>query len=485
MQSVIIVDDESAIRAGIRKILSESIGHIIFSEAKNGEEALNLIRERNPDLIITDIRMPKMDGIRLMSAIAEEKGGTRPRIIVLSGYDDFSYAQKAITYGAVSYILKPIDRTELISTVSKALGAAEENRRILVERYVREFLEEGRHYKDRYPLKISPEEPVYLGFVFSPSGGNISPVVDAWAGKWDSLFFTIIQKESGVLLLMGEHEKNRLKDTVDFGGEGICAALSGKCISFLGLAEARRQTRIAMWNYMLLGKPGFYAYLKPARPLDCSRIREGLQKLAGIMGIVEPDVIKRSLDEFFLLETIPEENRGEYFHFLSSLFFSELTSVYWDYINRDSYLTSKRSMLETPERCRDIGEWKKNFFDFIIYLHVTIGKERPHHALVRKALPWLKRHFTEDITMAMVANQVSANYTWFSEKFREHTGFRFNEYLNRLRIGKAKELLETGRYLIYEVAEYSGYRDVKYFQKVFKEITGLSPGEWRRMKGKA
>jgi two-component system response regulator YesN len=484
MQSVIIADDEKAIRAGIRKILSESIGHINFFEVKNGEEALNLMRERNPDLIITDIRMPKMDGIKLMSAIAEEQGEARPRIIVLSGYDDFSYAQKAIKYGAVSYILKPIDRQELISAVSKALNAAKEHRKGLVEKYVREFLEEGRNYKDKYPLKISPEEPVWLGFIFSSSGKDISLVTDTWAGKCGSLFFTIIQKESIVLFLIGEHEKNWLKDTIDFAGKGICAALSGKCISFFGLIEARRQAQIAIWNYMLLGRPGLYSYVKPAYPLDYGRIKAEMQKLAGIMGIVEPDMIKRRLDEIFLLETIPEENYGEYFHFLSDLFSSELTSVYWDYINKDIYLASKKSMLETPERCRDMEEWKKNFFDFVIYLHITIGKARPNHAFVRNALAWLERHFSEDINMAMVANQVSTNYTWFSEKFREHAGFHFNEYLKRLRIGKAKELLETGRYLIYEVAEHSGYQDVKYFQKVFKEVTGLSPGEWRRMKEK-
>jgi two-component system response regulator YesN len=476
MRSVVIVDDEKAIRAGIRKILSESIERAAFYEAKNGEEALKLIRERRFDLVITDIRMPKMDGIKLMSAIAEEKDGEKPRIIVLSGYDDFSYAQKAITYRAVSYILKPVDRTELISAVSGALNAAEGNRRDTVERRVREFLEEGRACKDGYPLAISPEEPVYLAFVFSPSGGNIDSVVDA--GKGGSLF-TIIQKENGVLLLLGGHEKERLRAALGFAGEGICAALSGECVSFPGLTEARRQARIAVWNYMLRGKPGFYSYVKPACPLDCVRIREGLQKLAGMMGIAETDAIKRSLDEFFSLEELPEENRGEYFHFLSGLFSSELTSVYWDYINRDVYLSAKKSMLETPERCRGIGEWKKNFFDFFIYLHISIGKERPNHASVRKALAWLERHFTEDINMAVVANQVSANYTWFSEKFREHTGFRFSEYLNRLRIGRAKELLETGRYMIYEVAEHSGYQDVKYFQKIFKEITGLSPGEWR------
>jgi two-component system response regulator YesN len=479
MQSVIIVDDEKAIRAGIRKILSESISHIIFYEAKNGEEALNLIRERHFDLVITDIRMPKMDGIRLMSAIAEERDGTRPRIIVLSGYDDFSYAQKAITYQAVSYILKPVDRTELISAVSKALNTAEENRRNLVEKYLREFLDEGKNYKREYPLKISPGEPVYLGFVFSPLGKNINLAESSRAGRGGDLFFTIAKKESRVFLLIGENEKNRLRDTIDFVGEGICAALSGKCISFLGLAEARRQARIAVWDYMLSGRPGFYSYTEPAHPLDYKRIRERLQKLAGSIGVVEPDVIKQRIDELFLPEKILEGNRAEYFYSLSGWFSSELASVYWSYINRDIYLASKKSMLETPERCRVIEEWKKDFSDFIIYLHVTIGKEYPNHAFVRKALAWLEEHFAEDVNMAMVANQVSANYTWFSEKFREQTGFHFNEYLKRLRIGKAKELLETGWYLIYEVAEHAGYQDVKYFQKVFKEVTGLSPGEWR------
>jgi two-component system response regulator YesN len=479
MQSVIIVDDEKVIRAGIRKILSESIEHITFHEAKNGEEALDLIREQRFDLVITDIRMPKMDGIRLMSAIAEERDEIKPHIIVLSGYDDFSYAQKAITYRAVSYILKPVERTELISAVSKALNAAEENRKNRVEKCLREFLDEGKNYKGEYPLKISPGEPVYLGFVFSPLGRNMNFAANVRIRERGALFFTIAQKENGLLLLIGESEKDRLRDTVDFSGEGICAALSDKCVSFLGLTEARRQARIAMWDYMFSGRPGFYSYAEPAHPLDYRRIRERLQKLAGSIGVAEPDVIKQRIDELFLLEKIPEGNRAEYFYALSEWISSELTSVYWNYINRDIYLTAKKSMLETLERYRVIEEWKKNFFDFIIYLHVTIGKEYPSHAFVRKALIWMEEHFVEDINMAMVANQVSVNYTWFSEKFREQTGFHFNEYLKRLRIEKAKELLETGRYLIYEVAEHSGYQDVKYFQKVFKEVTGLSPGEWR------
>ena len=86
--------------------------------------------------------------------------------------------------------------------------------------------------------------------------------------------------------------------------------------------------------------------------------------------------------------------------------------------------------------------------------------------------------FKKNINMAMVANQVSVNYTWFSEKFKEHTGVNFNEYLKRLRIEEAKSLLEKGCYKVYEVAERSGFSDVKYFMKIFREETGLSPTEW-------
>jgi two-component system response regulator YesN len=87
--------------------------------------------------------------------------------------------------------------------------------------------------------------------------------------------------------------------------------------------------------------------------------------------------------------------------------------------------------------------------------------------------------------MAMVANQVDTNYTWFSEKFKEHTGVNFNEYLKKLRIDEACKLLEKGCYKIYEVAERSGFGDAKYFMKTFKESTGVSPGEWKRIHEKS
>lgn len=122
MITIVIADDEKLIRAGIKKIIEKSLAiPVCIIEAKNGEEALNICKEENPDLIITDIRMPKMDGIELMKNLSnlEEK----PAIIVLSGFDDFSYAKEAISCGAISYILKPVDSQELITAINNAIAS--------------------------------------------------------------------------------------------------------------------------------------------------------------------------------------------------------------------------------------------------------------------------------------------------------------------------------------------------------------------------
>jgi two-component system response regulator YesN len=207
-----------------------------------------------------------------------------------------------------------------------------------------------------------------------------------------------------------------------------------------------------------------------------------LQKLAGSIDAAEAKTVAQRLEDIFSLDNIPPENRAEYCFFLNEWLVSQASGVYWNYTAKDMYLSMKQAILEMPEGFISFSEWKKHFSDFILYLHALMRKERPRYAFIGEALAWIDTHFAEDISMTMAANQVSANYTWFSEKFREQTGMHFNEYLNRLRIGKAKVILESGRYMVYEVAKLSGYQDVEYFQKVFKEISGVSPGEWRTKK---
>ena len=143
MISIVIADDEKLIRAGIKKIIETMITiPVAITEAKNGEEALSICQEENPDLIITDIRMPKMDGIELMKNLSNlEK---KPAIIVLSGFDDFTYAKEAISCGAISYILKPVDKEELITAVNNAIATVNKEEKKKNEAIIKSIAEEGR-----------------------------------------------------------------------------------------------------------------------------------------------------------------------------------------------------------------------------------------------------------------------------------------------------------------------------------------------------
>ena len=144
MITIVLADDEKLIRAGLKKILLDSIGiPLEIIEAKNGEEAYKLCLEKNPEILITDIRMPVMDGVELMKKISQMEG-KKPAIVVLSGYDDFSYAKAAIQSGALSYILKPVDKKELISAVNSAIMDCMKDEKEENEQKFRQIIEKGR-----------------------------------------------------------------------------------------------------------------------------------------------------------------------------------------------------------------------------------------------------------------------------------------------------------------------------------------------------
>jgi YesN/AraC family two-component response regulator len=138
-------------------------------------------------------------------------------------------------------------------------------------------------------------------------------------------------------------------------------------------------------------------------------------------------------------------------------------------MENSSAYEKKRAVMDVTVSVRSDGLYDKK-----------AGTDQTYHAFIEDALVWIDKHFTENISMTQAANHVSVNYTYFSGKFKEHTGLHFSEYLKRLRINNAMRLLSIGNYRVYEAAWKSGYHDVKYFFKHFKEVAGLTPGEFSR-----
>lgn len=469
--TILIVDDEKNIRAGIRKILGETLGPSIrFLEAKNGEEALALAEGEQPELVITDIRMPKMDGLELMKRLGETKA--KFTVIVLSGYDEFSYAKEAIRCGVFSYILKPVDRNELIATVTDAIARIERGKKRDTEKRVRKIMSEGRLSTTTDSGDFSFGAPFRFVIVTGSFDPEFIPVLEGRD-------CCVIEKKNGSLsILVHEEEKKILEQYVL--AEDLYLGSSGVCTSLSSLRVAWRQATLASFERFFRKDARVFECDQTPRPMDRSQMDTTFDKVSALIGSGDVPSLSAAVDALFSFDDILLADRAQYFYLLRDFVENGIIRKYWEYTDADMYLTLKALMIENIDLVPTLDDYRQSVRDFVIYLDSIQKKARAEYPFVTQALEFIHGHFTDDINMTVVANHVSVNYTWFSEKFKEQTGINFNDYLKSLRIAEAKRLLEKGCYKVYEVANNSGFGDVKYFTRAFKEITGLSPGEYRK-----
>ena len=476
MITVVVCDDEKLIRAGIKKILSENIQiPLNIIEAKNGAEAFELCKTQSPDVLITDIRMPVMDGVELMKQVSalEEK----PGIIVLSGFDDFAYAKAAIQSGALSYILKPVDKKELVAAVSDAIEISRKEEQERNEETLKAIANEGRIDSESGFDTEAFQNGYYC---ISVSGHNslcileeiLKPVKYYVLEKKKSFFTLVLPKEA--LFLVTED----MESVPGFIG------VSGVEKSLSNLKVARRQAFCAWLENFFdkeKSKKEKVFHYKDSNS-DFSKLDLSYEKLVGRLDISEPEEIKKCLDKLFDFAEKETDfhNAAEKLNYLYLKITSDLFTRYSSFSEKDLYLNMKSIMIENIWSLKTFDEWLVFVRDYCIYLSALLSRGVVEHPFIEEALEYVAKNFTKNINMAIVANQVSVNYTWFSEKFKEHTGVNFNEYLKNLRIEEAKRLLEKDCYKVYEVAERSGFGDVKYFMKTFREATGKTPTEWKK-----
>ena len=481
MITIVLADDEKLIRAGLKKILLDSIDiPLEIIEAKNGEEAYKLCLEKNPEILITDIRMPVMDGVELMKKISLQEG-KKPAIVVLSGYDDFSYAKAAIQSGALSYILKPVDKKELISAVNSAIMDCMKDEKEENEQKFRQIIEKGR-LEDVSGL---PEITIKNGLrcIVIYGQNSIEALEAVMHGR---LYYVVEQTKNSVLIVYpfdGEevHYDQSYLDTYIVG-------ISGPADDYSMLRTMRRQAMTAAMQSFFNAQTGqvledkrqggLYYWENENHISDFAQLDEAYEKMISHCDLATAEETQEDVNGLFSCFNENGKLNSETLYYLYKKITSNMFTRYPGYTDSDMYLHIKSIMIENIFEFTNLLEWQSSVQDYAVYLSALLKQNTKESPYITEALEFIKTHFKKNINMAMVANQVSVNYTWFSEKFKEHTGVNFNEYLKRLRIEEAKSLLEKGCYKVYEVAERSGFSDVKYFMKIFREETGLSPTEW-------
>ena len=475
MTKFLIVDDEKLIRAGILKFLSAAyVNDVQFYEAKNGQEALDICNTQHPDIMLTDIRMPVMDGVELMSKVSKLE--RKPAMIVLSGFDDFSYAKAAIESGASSYILKPIDSQELLKVVDKALSGIRRDNKTKNEQKFRSFIKEG-HLSEDIAQDIAEfaRKGMYCVSICSSDCACMK------SEFLDGITHYIIEQKKGYISFIVSSDL--LEKVISHPSLENCAlGISTLSTSVSDLRPLHHQSFCALLQkFFAAEQKGVFRYSEDRGHPDFTDYDVIYDKIPANLDLLYEEEVRKAVQKFLNFDSIETEYPDEFLYYAYYKITTGLFSRYPKFTTGESYLYLKSLMIENIATVSSLTEWKNYVLDYILFLLQLLKSQQGKYSYITTALKYIKEHFSQDITMATVANFVSMNYTWFSEKFKEQMGVNFNDYLKRFRMEQAKHLLEKGTYKVYEVAEKCGFKDVKHFMKSFREMNGMSAGEYGRL----
>ena len=467
MNKILIAEDEKFIRMGLKTMVQRApipVGEIL--EARDGEEALELLRQHRVDLLITDIRMPKMDGIQLVNQLGIK--GQSPMILVISGYDDFSYAVEMLRGGASDYLLKPVERERLYGALEKLeeqfqrRQAADEEENRQMRQALRQLMLEPANGGPEWE-KLAEQcagrffPGPYVGFCAGERIETLPESALCLRGVGREVFYAASQDRA---------EELASALPLPAGRGGVCQGLEQLHLCY--------QCAYAAWQRSFFSGTLCEAPEEPPqRPIDLSA-----RQLAGLVGLARGQEAIRLLrgeaqgvaqgekspDAFArLCAELIRQLSASYQNLVELAGDPERFARLWDFPSCQSYLEALEQWMDAF-----CGKAAEEFSDYE-------NKQK-----IRQGVQYIQQHFREPLNMAVVSNHVSMNYSLFSLLFKQYTGGNFVGYLQKLRIDEAKRLLETTDWRVNEIGRNVGFSDEKHFLKVFKSTVGLSPTEYRK-----
>ena len=528
MWKVIIADDEKLICRLVQALVDwNSLGMEIAGTAENGLEALELIKELKPNILITDIRMPGCDGLELIKQARELQPDIE--IVIISGYAHFEYAQTAIAYGVGNYLLKPIKQNELIETLQKIVKRLEDNRKNedsrenghqnsqndlkrLRERLLKDVLEGKRNFTEN-ELKSS--------YYFETAEGSLQAFVlkvDFDPDRISGTAFSIIRQKAEELFLAAIPPicQESLFGVQGFTGYGILNylpenrdELRRRLREYLQQLEANKNLFGAVEFSLGLGRPVERAEeladsMEEAGKAVTERLLEGCGRmLEGIplsSGMQKQPILERYVRGIeHAIEIMDErealsagENLKNAVMRVPHICGREILEIVLDagklFVLRTGNRQTEKMQQDFEFRCRQCNKVDRLFEELIalqnrMLLETKSSRENEATRPIRIAKQYIMDNYNKNITLEEICDAVGFSATYFSVMFKKETGEGFSKYLTRVRIDKAKELLRETNMPVAEVCEKVGYSDRKHFTHTFHKMTGVNPAEFRRLYG--
>lgn len=510
MYKVLLVDDEPIARVGLRMAFEwEANGFELVGEASNGQKAMQWIERNEVDIVITDIAMPVMDGLELMRAARAHCPSIK--VVLLSCHNDFEYVREGIRLGASDYLLKPTLEAADLKTVLDKLKEQIGQEREKEEQYLRQELYSKRLEMEKSLVKllVCEEPPAVLkaDFAWLEEGYRAAVCLLDGTGKLraeaggvfidmlldevqDSLYDHM---EHGIacrvgtdqmLLIVpdrdgeaGQTERRwlSLHAAMTAGGYSFTMGVSNRVAGVRELKRAYREGEETAKLRFYEG-PGCVRFHK-VRPTGQRPGEERERLLSGLKDAIAEGWREKAADEVErLLRYWSDEHRTPAEVMREAL---ELLSVLL--VRQNRFVSVEQAdavrMMETVEELRAML-W--NAFREIWKSADEMEEEDDfHRKIIKKAIEYMKQNYTRAISLQDVADHVSVSRNYFSEMFKRVTGQNFIDFLIYLRLKQSSALLRTTTLKVYEVAEMSGFNDVKYFSKLFKKMMKMSPAEFR------
>jgi len=512
MMNVVVVDDKKLIRKGMMALLAKSgleLGSV--AEFGNGHDALEYLRTTAVDLVITDIRMPAMDGITLMEHA--RKLEPAPKFIVLSEFDDFKYAQKSIEHGAKAYMLKPVDKIELVQVMSKVEAEINREKGIhqkedqMIAKEKRLMKEELRLallnsiHSDGVTEKLEQQgfpfgsDPFYVSLILFtetefPQGSvllhsGLHEAMREHADGSSGPHFMLELGRTSMMITQSSNQVSELVLSINRDEKRCVAAISDLCTSSRKLREGYLQALEALKYRYLYPEQAIVRYVEIAGlRADTPLPTEEIDKLCLLIGTGKMAAINAQVSTIFNKSTIVG-SRIEYMEGTVKAFYNSLTSMAGVLAYKWSDELRKYDNLRDIYHFDSMKDYLASAMEFVHMIDNYIASMKSayrHNIEIDKAIEYMENNYDKDISLTTVSNYVSMNYSYFSHLFRAKTGVSFVEYLRKIRINKSMELLTDSRLKISDISDKVGFNSYKHFSRSFFEVVGISPIEFREKK---
>lgn len=517
MYTYVIIDDEELIRKGTIKKLAPIADRITcVGEAANGARGIELVKELHPDFVILDMQMPEMDGMALLPYLSENYPSMP--LIVISGYRDFDYIKQAISAKAIEYLLKPFSREMIQNCVDEVIKRLE-NRTLLENQILTSEKEKEQACYD-YDIQLlnslildyhvssarmtsqklqrvnDSHDLMLLTLHFSRSSPDA--LVEEWLGEQGfgdlALYLSgSTSPDLGFIILFtapqsvipNEKLAAQILDSfipwMEDQETSVCAGISRTHHDLSELGKAYRETTLAL-DQQPVGKssPCWFAYAgeEEPRPITWDKTEEFLFRIDAGM---EEEARDLTRELFAWYADLPDCTLADVKYHCYQLS-DQCRLILNRYLKNQTAVEGSNSMQNVVNHIFTLRDLEEYYLQFFANLAAMIRPQSVYAVddIIEKIQIYMQRNYQKDLTQEFISSLFCINRSYLSTLFKSRTGEKFVDYLNNIRILRSQELLAHTDRKMYQIARAVGYDNVKYFFRVFKKSTGITPEQFRQ-----